>query len=193
VLEGDSGRNELGLRLRRTRKAARFTLDQTADRAGVTKGYLSKVERGQSTPSIAVISRLAEIYGVGLSEFFMPEGERKAISVLRAGELRAVNRSGTELGYRYEIGDLSKANPRSDVFFLTLPCLEPGQTPPKFSHPGEEVLLVLEGQINFHYAGVELVLNEGDCIQFDAENEHCGYAGGRSQARAFVVTIRGQK
>ena len=191
-MNGDGGDNELGARLRRTRQAARFTLDQTAELAGVTKGYLSKVERGQSTPSIAVISRLAEIYGVGLSEFFMPEGERKAISVLRSRELRAVNRSGSELGYRYEIGDLSKANPQSDVFFLTLPCLEPGQRPPKFRHSGEEVLLVLEGQINFHYAGVELVLNEGDCIQFDAQNEHCGYAGGGREARAFVVTIRGR-
>lgn len=189
VLDQDVSKAELGARLRRIRKAAGFTLDQTAEQAGVTKGYLSKVERGQSTPSIAVISRLAEIYGVGLSEFFMPEGERKAIAVLRPDELRAVNRSGTDLGYRYEIGDLSKANPRADVFFLTLPCLEPGQVPPKNRHSGEEVLLVIEGQLIFYYAGVELVLNAGDCIQFDAENEHYGYASGGKEARAFVVII----
>lgn len=185
--------SELGARLRRIRKNAGYTLDWTAERADVTKGYLSKVERGQATPSIAVINRLSEIYGVGLSEFFMPEGERKSIVVLRSGQHRAVNRTGSELGYRYEIGDLSKANPRSEVFFLTLPCLEDGQRPPKNRHSGEEVLLMLEGQMMFEYAGIEMVLNEGDCIQFDADNEHFGYAIGGKEARAFVVTIRDRK
>ena len=188
-MDTDNTALDLGQRLRRIRTNARYTLDQTAKRANVTKGYLSKIERGQATPSIAVIHRLAEIYGVGLSEFFMPEGERKAISVLRAGELRAVNRTGSELGYRYQIGDLTKANPRAEVFFLDLPCLAPGAKPPKYSHAGEEILLVLEGQMIFDYAGIELVLNTGDCIQFDAENEHYGYASGGKSARAFVVTI----
>ncbi|MCP5156667.1 MAG: helix-turn-helix domain-containing protein [Ectothiorhodospiraceae bacterium] len=179
----------LGARLRRIRRRAGYTLDQVAERAKVTKGYLSKIERGQATPSIAVVSRLAETYGVGLSEFFMPDGERKAISVLRSGDLRAVNRSGTELGYRYEIGDLAKADPRAEVFFLTLPCLEPEQIEMRYSHSGEEILLVLDGQMIFDYAGMELVLSKGDCIQFDAENEHYGYAIGGATARAFVVTI----
>ena len=181
--------DELGMRLRRIRQSAGYTIEWTAEKARVTKGYLSKVERGLATPSIAVINRLADIYGVGLSEFFMPEGERKAISVLRSGDLRPVNRTGTELGYRYEIGDLSKANPRSEVFFLTLPVLEAGEIPMRYSHSGEEILLVLEGQILFDYAGMELVLNAGDCIQFDAEHEHFGYATGGKEARAFVVTI----
>ncbi len=181
--------SELGPRLRRIRTVAGYTLDQTAMQADVTKGYLSKIERGQASPSIALISRLSEIYGVGLSEFFMPEGERKPIVVLKAGQHRAVNRNGTELGYRYDVGDLSKANPRSELFFLTLPCLEPGQVPPKYRHSGEEILLVLKGQIMFDYGGMEMVLQEGDCIQFDAENEHYGYAIGGEEARAFVVTI----
>lgn len=181
--------NELGARLRRVRQSASYTLEWSATQADVTKGYLSKVERGQATPSIAVINRLSEIYGVGLSEFFMPEGERKSIVVIRAGQRRAVNRTGTEVGYRYEIGEHSKANPQSEVFFLTLPCLASGAVPPKNRHNGEEVLLMLEGQMIFEYAGIEIVLNEGDCIQFDAKNEHFGYAIGGKEARAFVVII----
>jgi transcriptional regulator with XRE-family HTH domain len=181
--------NELGARLRKVRQSAGYTLDYTAARAELTKGYLSKVERGQATPSIAVINRLSEIYGVGLSEFFMPEGERKSIVVMRAGQHRQINRNGTELGYRYEVGDLSKANPNAEVFFLTLPCLNKGQLPPKNRHNGEEVLLILEGQMMFTYGGMEIVLNEGDCIQFDAQTEHNGYALGGKEARAFVVII----
>ena len=119
----------------------------------------------------------------------MPEGERKAITVLRANDHRTINRFGSELGYRYEVGDFSKVNPRSEVFFLTLPLNpNPGEMP-RFRHSGEEVLLMLEGQIIFNYAGVDITLYEGDCIQFEAEIEHFGYAVGTKDARAFVVII----
>lgn len=182
--------SELGQRLRDVRKRAGFTLDWTAERVGVTKGYLSKVERGQATPSIAVMTKLSEAYGVSMAEVFMPEGERKSISVLRAGQLRQINRSGSNLGYRYEIGDLTKANPRSEVFFLTLPLWSKKDHPPINRHKGEEVLLMLEGQMKFTYAGMELILNEGDCVQFDADQDHYGYAIGGKEARAFVVIIR---
>ncbi|WP_319825909.1 helix-turn-helix domain-containing protein [Thalassovita sp.] len=181
---------ELGRRLRDVRKKAGYTLDWTANEIGVTKGYLSKVERGQASPSIAVMTKLSEAYGVSLAEVFMPEGERKPISVLRAGELRPVNRNGSNVGYRYEIGDLTKANPRAEVYFLTLPIWTKKERPPINRHKGEEVLLMLEGQMMFKYMGMELVLNEGDCIQFDADQDHYGYAIGGRQARAFVVIIR---
>ncbi len=185
----DQSASDLGARLRRVRTAAGYTLDWTAERADLTKGYLSKIERGQATPSIAVINRLSAVLGVSLSEFFMPEGERKAITLLRAGERRAINRSGTELGYRYEVGDFSKANAQSDFYFLTLPRLEPGESPPRFVHDGEEIILMLEGQMLFDFAGMEMLLNAGDCIQFDASMAHCGQAVGEGEAKAFVVVI----
>lgn len=188
-MPSNTNSSDIGARLRRARTTANFTLEWAADRAGLTKGYLSKVERGHSTPSIAVLTRLSEAYGVTLSEFFMPDGERKPITVLRSGEHRTVNRSGTRFGYRYEVGDFSKINPRGDVFFLTLPNVKHPEKIPPFKHPGEEVLLLLEGQIVFNYAGVDIILNAGDCIQFDAEISHFGYAIGGNEARAFVVTI----
>ncbi len=181
--------SDLGARLRRTRTAAKFTLDWAAAQVGLTKGYLSKIERGHATPSIAVLNRLADVYGVTLAEVFMPEGERKPITVVRRNEHRTINRSGTEFGYRYDVGDFSKLNPKSEVFFLTLPTMEHPEKIPPFRHSGEEVLLVLEGQIVFNYGGVDILLSEGDCIQFEAEIEHFGHAVGGRDARAFVVTI----
>ena len=54
--------DDLGSRLRRTRTKAGHTLDWAAVQVGLTKGYLSKVERGQSTPSIAVINGLRVLH-----------------------------------------------------------------------------------------------------------------------------------
>ena len=49
---------------------------------------------------------------------------------------------------------MMKRNPRSEVFFFTLPVLD-GQLPPRFRHGGEEITLVLEGRMLFEYGGLE--------------------------------------
>lgn len=163
-----------------------MTLEAAARRAEVTKGYLSKVESGRSQPSIAVVTRLAEAYGVPLSEVFISPGEKRPISIVRAAERPAINRNGSELGYVYELASHNKIDPRSEVFMLTLPCLD-GVDPPFFRHAGEEILLVLEGRIRFEFAGTEMILEKGDCIQFDSSFEHYGVAIDGEAAKAFVV------
>jgi transcriptional regulator with XRE-family HTH domain len=181
--------SSLGETLRRVRKSTGLTLEEAAKHADVTKGYLSKVELGNSTPSIAVVSRLADSYGVGLSDIFLPRGERRPISIVRANERTPINRSGTRFGYTYEVASLRKLNPRSEIFFLTLPCLKSDTQIPQFKHMGEEVILMLEGRMRFEYGGAEFILGPGDCIQFDASIGHHGVAIDGRVAKAFVVII----
>ena len=178
----------LGERFRRARQVTGLTLEAVALQADLTKGYLSKVESGQAMPSIAVISRLADVYGMPLSDIFMPEGERRRFHLVRANERTPVNRNGSELGYVYEFASTMKRNPRADVFFLTLPVLD-GEDPPRFKHSGEEIEVVLEGRMLFEYGGMTIEIGPGDCIQFDANIEHCGVSTGGEPAKLFVVLI----
>lgn len=179
---------DLGGTFRNVRQRLGMTLEAVAKQAEVTKGYLSKVESGRAMPSIAVISKLADVFGLPLSEIFMPEGQRKPISLVRADERAQINKNGTELGYIYEFATMMKRNPRCEVFFLTLPVLE-GEIAPRFRHKGEEINLVLEGRMRFRYGGVAFDLGPGDVIQFDSEIEHYGVAIGDQPAKLFVVTI----
>ena len=178
----------LGETFRRVRQMAGLTLEVVAKQADVTKGYLSKVESGRAMPSIAVISKLADVYGMSLSNIFMPEGQRKPLSLVRADERMQINKNGTELGYIYEFASMMKRNPRSEVFFLTLPVLD-GELPPRFRHGGEEIILVLEGRMLFEYGGMEFEMGPGDVIQFDSDIGHHGVAVGDRPAKVFVVTI----
>lgn len=184
--EFPSGTDHLGSTLRKLRKTANLTVEAAAAQAEVTKGYLSKVERGFSIPSIAVVGRLAEAYGVEMADIFQAPGQKGPFSLVRAGERTAINRNGTEYGYTYEVAALNKANPRSEVFFLTLPCSDHTQLP-KLKHPGEEILVVLQGRIRFDFAGTVNILEPGDCIQFDATYEHLGVAVGGEEAKALLV------
>ena len=180
------GSQHLSTTLRRLRKSANLTLEAAAGRADVTKGYLSKVELGSSVPSIAVVGRLAETYGVDLSDVFLPPGKKAPFSLVRANQRTRMNRNGSEYGYVYEIASLNKANPRSEIFFLTLPCVDHARLP-KLRHPGEEILFMLEGKIRFDFAGTVFILEPGDCIQFEASYEHLGVAIEGKDAKALLV------
>jgi transcriptional regulator with XRE-family HTH domain len=180
------GGHQVSTTLRRLRKSANLTLEAAARLADVTKGYLSKVELGTSVPSIAVVGRLAQAYGVELSDVFMPPGKKAPFSLVRGRERTRMNRNGTEYGYTYEVASLNKANPQSEVFFLTLPCIDHDSLP-KLRHPGEEILFMLEGKMRFDFAGTVFILEPGDCIQFEASYDHLGVAIEGKEAKALLV------
>lgn len=179
----------LGERLRGLRRVANLTLEATARQADVTKGYLSKVERGSSIPSIAVVGRLAEVYGIEMADVFHAPGQKGPFSLVRSDERMPINRNGSEYGYTYEVVPLNKSDQRSEIFFLTLPCID-HTTLPKLRHPGEETLVVLDGKIRFDFAGTVFILEPGDIIQFDASYEHLGVAIEGRDARAMLVITR---
>jgi transcriptional regulator with XRE-family HTH domain len=178
----------VGTALRRARKARGLTLEAAARQAEVTKGYLSKVEQGQAMPSIRVITRLADVCGVPLSDILMPDDQRKPISLVRSHERIPVAKTGGEIDYVFELASRGKANPHAEIYFLTLPA-DAGKEPPRSTHPGEEVILVISGRARFRYAGVDFILDAGDCLQFDASIEHHAVAEGKEPAQLFVVRI----
>ena len=190
-MDAQGPQQHLGATLRGLRKSANLTLEVAARRADVTKGYLSKVERGSSIPSIAVVGRLAEVYGVEMSDVFLTPGQKGPFSLVRSHERSLMNRNGSEYGYTYELVGLNKVNPRSEVFILTLPCIEDAHLP-KLRHPGEEILFVLEGKIRFDFAGTVFILDEGDCIQFEASYDHLGVAIEGKDAKALLVITPGR-
>jgi transcriptional regulator with XRE-family HTH domain len=80
VAEASPGSTEgLGRRLRAAREAQRLTLAQVAETAGLTKGFLSKVEREVAAPSVASLLRLCLALGLSVGELFAQEHDRELI------------------------------------------------------------------------------------------------------------------
>ena len=78
------------IRLKLLRKQKGWTLDVLADETGLTKSYLSKVERGLSVPSIAVALKLSKALNVDVEQLFSESHNRELITVTRAGERTAM-------------------------------------------------------------------------------------------------------
>src|SRR3546814_16868364 len=79
---------EISFRLKALRRQYQFSLEQLSQRTGLTKSYLSTLERGVSEPSISTVLKLAQAYEIGVSQLIGTGegGESEAISVVRRNE-----------------------------------------------------------------------------------------------------------
>jgi len=158
----------MGQKIRQLRKDSRLTLEEAAERAGCTPGFLSQVERNQAVPSISMLYSIAQAFGVDVTYFFpqISSGE-----VVRADERKSFRFEGSFIVY----SPLGTGIPNRKIEFL-LVQLDPvdGALPAdEFrSHPGEEFAYVLEGTLRLWIGDAVYDLNPGDSIHFDSTVKH---------------------
>ena len=81
----------IGARLRAARQARSLTIAQVAESAGLTKGFVSRLERDDVSPSVASLVTVCEVLGLRVGELFDPP----ETAVIRAGQGRPINFGGT--------------------------------------------------------------------------------------------------
>lgn len=181
---------QVGPRLRQLRKARGVTLEQLAERTGLTKGYLSKIETGKKLPPIATLSRISGALGSDIAYFFRQETAWDAfdgrVSLVRAGERRQAIRGGTSFGYDYQSIAHGLPNKAMEPFVFTFPEKIEGET--HFEHDGEELIFILSGSVAFELAGQSITLGPGDSLYFDSSLPHRGRSIG-GDAKALVVIV----
>jgi transcriptional regulator with XRE-family HTH domain len=166
-----------------------LTLAAFAQKAGVTKGFLSQVEHGKKAPSISTLMRMAHVLEVPVSELFARKGGAEPpYSLVRAHERQRYAREGTLYGYRYEALAFRKAEKHMEPFIV----LPPLRMPQKFfAHEGDEMVLVMSGRVQVDLDGDLITLRAGDCIYFDAAIPHRSRSLGKTAARMLVVASSG--
>ncbi len=179
---------EIGRRLRSARQGAGLTLAETAAKAGVSEGFLSKLERGQTAASIANLIQLTEALGLGLHELFAaddaPARTRVVVHRGEAGKLEEVAATG------YSWRHLGGGAPldRMEVFHLVFPREHGVQT--MVSHPGQEHCYVLSGEIVFHVGDAQHRLKAGDGIFIDSQLPHRAENAGRTKAHVLMSVAK---
>lgn len=158
--------DDLGDRLRKAREARRLTLDDVAESARLTKGYLSKVERNQATPSVAVLVRICEALGFSLGQLFDPQIGR---DIIRRDQREPIHFGGVGLHESL----LSPTHERRvQVIHSTL---EPsgGSGNELYTLPCDvEFAYVIQGKIELTLGNRTEILNAGDAMTFSADEGH---------------------
>lgn len=169
--------------VRALRRERGLTLEALAAQANLTKSYVSKIERGQSSPSIAVAMRIAHALNVDVGQLFADDASRSRIAIDRAHD-----RSGSERYHPIAPRMLGKA--------MSPFTVRPGREFAKEPHPehsGQEFLYVIYGSIELDHDGEIATLNSGDSAYFDASLDHRMRSTGDVDAEVLVVACDGNR
>lgn len=157
-----------------------MTLEQLSESSGLTRSYLSKVERGLSNPSIASAMTIASALGVTVENLFGQHDE-DPITVTRAKNGRA----GDPTSYLSMVAGLDPK--RRMRAFIVRPSQKAGRGRIMSHHEGEEVVFILTGKIEMQIGKRREILSPGDCVHFDSTIPHTLRAMTSEAASALVV------
>jgi transcriptional regulator with XRE-family HTH domain len=158
---------DVGVRLRELRGVRRLTLRDVAERAGLSESFLSQVERGRASASIASLRRIADALGIGISDLFQPA------EPARPKVLRREDRPALAFGV---LGRKLMLTPKPlhelEVFVGEL---EPGGSTgeEQYAHgDSEELFVVLRGSARLELGDELHELDEGDSIDYRSSTPH---------------------
>jgi len=181
----------IGARVKALREASGLSLRDLAARSGVSAPMLSQVERGETSPTLTLASRIAAGLDLRLSQLLRLD-EGGSVTVVRAGARR---RGGnTRRGHRFEVMTTGQPGQRAE---LSRHTLAPGgatgaaDDPPMHEPGSRETALVERGAVVLVCDGQSHPLGEGDCVTFDADLPHHFENHGDSDAAFLAVVSAG--
>ena len=176
-------------KIRQIRKSKGLTLAQFGEIVGLSKGLLSRIENNQVSPPIGTLSKISQGLEVPIAIFFENvEEDNKRYTVTKVNERRQVVRYGTKIGFTYYSIKSMKRPCAMQAFIMQTP---PYKKQPKllFDHPGEELVFVLKGEMEFVYGKEKIKLNAGDAIHFDPSEPHRAQCVGKEDGECLVVVV----
>jgi XRE family transcriptional regulator, regulator of sulfur utilization len=180
----------VGARVKALREGLGLSLRDLAERSAVSAPMLSQVERGETSPTLAVAAKIASGLELSLSQLLrLDEGD--GVSVVRADERLFGARAD---GHRYEVLTPPVPGQRAEVSLHTLApgSATGGPDDPPIHEPGSrETAVVLDGRLRLVCDGVPHDLGEGDAVTFDADLSHHFENPGRREARFMSVIAAG--
>jgi transcriptional regulator with XRE-family HTH domain len=161
----------IGREVRSFRTQLGLTIVELAKQAGLSAGMLSKVERGQTPPSLSTIEALAQALNVPVTSLFRSYDQQHDASFVPAGHGLVIERRGTRVGHRYELlGHTVGKRVSVEPYLISLD--QRSEVFPLFQHAGVELIHVLEGEMVYRAAGAVYRLRSGDSLMFDANTPH---------------------
>jgi transcriptional regulator with XRE-family HTH domain len=181
-LDPDTRQVEIGPRLRAARKAQRLTIDEVATITGLTKGFLSKLERDQTSPSVTTLVALCDVLSIPVGSLF----ESVDVQVVPADSGPRMNLGGVLTEER-----LLSPRHESRVQVVRSRISRGG-------HGGEElyslaaevdVLHVLSGEVDVRFSGGGWHLTPGDTATFDGREPHSWSVTSEEGAEVIWVLV----
>ncbi|MGR3624062.1 helix-turn-helix domain-containing protein [Pseudophaeobacter sp.] len=163
----------IGREVRAFRRQKEITVAELAQITGLSIGMLSKIENGNTSPSLTTLQTLANALSVPLTSFFRRFEERREAVHTKSGQGVELEREGTRANHQYNLLGHIGANASGVIvepYLITLS--EESDVFPTFQHAGIETIYMLEGQVDYRHGDEVYPLKPGDTLFFDADAPH---------------------
>lgn len=153
----------LGAQLRRARSEHNLSLNDAASAIGISIGFLSALERSQTSASVGTLRKLARFYNINVLDLFQPSETNPYL-------VRPKDRKKLTAGRGVRMELLAWGNTMMEPhLFRIAPNRGSGES---YSHNGEEFLHVLKGELQISLGGQSYRLKTGDSLYFDSSTPH---------------------
>jgi DNA-binding XRE family transcriptional regulator len=163
----------IGREVRAFRRQKDITVAELAILTGLSIGMLSKIENGNTSPSLTTLQTLAHALSVPLTSFFRGFEEHREAVHTKAGQGVEIERAGTRAGHQYNLLGHIGANASGvmvEPYLITLSTSS--DIFPAFQHGGIETIYMLEGELLYRHSDQIYHLRPGDTLFFDADAPH---------------------
>lgn len=163
----------IGREVRAYRRKQEITVAELSSTTGISIGMLSKIENGNTSPSLTTLQSLANALSVPLTSFFRRFEESRTAVHTKAGEGVELEREGTRANHQYNLLGHIGSNASGVIVEPYLITLS-GEADifPTFQHDGIETIYMLEGQVDYRHGDQVYNLSPGDTLFFDADAPH---------------------
>jgi len=161
----------IGAQVRELRSSLGITMSDLSKSTSLSVGMLSKIENGQTSPSLATLQVLAGALNIPLASFFQKFDDAREASYVKSGDGLVIERRGTRSGHVYQLlGAPLRNRVKMEPYLITL--TKDSDAYPFFQHPGIEFIYMLEGHLIYRHADHDYDLKPGDALHFDSEAPH---------------------
>lgn len=174
---------KIGERLKRLRIINSLTQEELASRADLTKGFISQLENDATSPSIATLKDILDVFGVSMQEFFSDTTDAEDIVYGKDARVQASNDEKIQV----ELLVPGAQNREMDPVLVTL---APGEEMDEQQfHEGEEFGFVLLGKVQLKLDEKLHTVRKDECFYFSSDKKHSVKNIGKGPARIlWVVT-----
>lgn len=181
----------IGAKIKGIRESKSLSLEDVAERSGLSIEQISRIEENIDFPSLAPLIKIARVLGVRLGTFLDDQSELGPV-VCRKSERDdasiSFSNNATKARKHMEYHSLSKekSGRHMEPFIIDIASSE-GVDFVLSTHEGEEFIYVLDGIVEINYGKETYILEEGDSIYYDSIVAHHVHAGNGGTARILGI------
>ena len=163
----------IGRQIRIYRKQMEITVSDLSKMTGLSTGMLSKIENGNTSPSLSTLQTLSNALSIPMTAFFKQFEQKRECIHTKANEGVEVEGEGTRAGHQYNLlGHLGSNDSGVIVEPYLIELTSETDTFKTFQHGGLETIYMLAGEITYRHGDGVYKLKPGDTLFFDANTPH---------------------